>query len=144
MVEAVLVTPLLLFLTFSIVDMACIGYVYLALESGVSQATRYAVTGNQVDDPENPGQELPREDSIKAIMRSVTPTLTLEDDAFTFSHMAEDDDHWSSGIGGPGDLARVTVRYTWPILSPLVRPFFEDGQLALTVESAMKNEGRFE
>jgi hypothetical protein len=143
-VEAALITPLLLLLTFSIVDFACISYVYLALESGVSQATRYAVTGNQLEDPENPGTELPREESVKRIMRSATPTLTLDDDAFSFSHMSEDDDVWSAGIGGPDDIARVTVRYTWPILTPVMKPFFEDGQIALSVESAMKNEGRFE
>ena len=38
-------TPLLLLLTFSIVDFAALFYVYLALENGASQATRYAVTG---------------------------------------------------------------------------------------------------
>ena len=45
--EAAIITPLLLLLTFSIVDFAAIFYAYLALEHGVSQATRYAVTGQE-------------------------------------------------------------------------------------------------
>ena len=49
MVEAALVTPLLLFLTFAIIDFAIMFYVYLALGSGVGQATRYATTGQIVE-----------------------------------------------------------------------------------------------
>jgi len=51
MVEAAIITPFLMLLTFSIGDFASIFYVYLALENGASQATRYAVTGNLMDDP---------------------------------------------------------------------------------------------
>jgi Flp pilus assembly protein TadG len=38
LVEAAVLTPLLLLLTFSIMDFASLFYVYLALENGVSQA----------------------------------------------------------------------------------------------------------
>ena len=51
MLEAAIITPLLLLLTLSIVDFGALFYVYLALENGVSQATRYGVTGNVMDDP---------------------------------------------------------------------------------------------
>jgi hypothetical protein len=144
LVETALVMPLILLLTFTIIDFAAVAFVFLTLEHGVSQATRYSITGNQLDDPDNPDEQLSREESVKSMMRSSTPTLTLEDDAFTFRHMPDGEDDWSAGIGGPGDLAKVTVQYSWPILTPLVRPFFDGGQIALTVESAMKNEGRFE
>jgi Flp pilus assembly protein TadG len=42
MIEAAIMTPLLLLLTFSIVDFACLFYVYLALENGAvrPRATR--------------------------------------------------------------------------------------------------------
>ena len=64
LVEAAIVTPLMLFLTFSIIDFATLFYAYLALENGVSQATRFAVTGNLLDDPDAPGSKLSRRDSI--------------------------------------------------------------------------------
>ena len=50
-------------------------YVYLALENGVSQATRYGVTGNLKDDPANPGTALNRVDSIKLAMRQADAHL---------------------------------------------------------------------
>ena len=48
LLEAALITPLLLLLTFSIVDFSSLFYVYLSLENGVSHATRYGVTGSTI------------------------------------------------------------------------------------------------
>ena len=133
LVEAALITPLLLLLTFSIVDFGALLYIYLSLESGVSQATRYAVTN-----PVTPG--MTRDQAIRTAMRQATPTLTLPDAAFSFSFMPPGAGTWSNGTGGPGDIGRVTVNYTWNIMTPLIRPFFTGGQVTIRVESAMKNE----
>jgi Flp pilus assembly protein TadG len=143
-IETALVIPLLLLMTFAIAEFAMMFYAYLALENGVSQATRYAITGNQMEDPDNPGEQLDREESIMIAMRNATPTLTLDEGAFTFSHLPEGADEWLSGVGGPNDIAKVSINYTWTFITPLVRPFFNNGELNLTVESAMKSEGRFE
>jgi Flp pilus assembly protein TadG len=144
LVEAAILTPLMVFLTFSIIDFATMLYAYLALENGVSQATRFAVTGNLLDDPDSPGAKLSRRDSIITTMRNATPTLTIGDDAFSFKHLPPGAGTWVDGTGGPLDIEKVSVTYDWSILSPVLRPFFEDGQITLVVDSAMKNEGRFE
>jgi len=136
-VEAAIITPLLLLLTFSIVDFASLCYVYLALENGVSQATRYAVTGTIE-------AGMTREQSIKAAMRRATPTLTLDDSLFSFSHLKPGAATWTSGSGAENDIGKVTVNYPWALMTPLIRPFFPGGQINLRVESAMKNERRFE
>jgi Flp pilus assembly protein TadG len=136
LVEAAIMTPLLLLLTFSIVDFACLFYVYLALENGASQATRYAVTGQVIS-----GQT--REDSIKAAMRQATPTLTLDDSMFSFSHLPPGATAWVGGTGAENDIGKVTITYPWSLMTPLIRPFFTGGQITIRVESAMKNERRF-
>ena len=136
LVEAALITPLLLLLTFAIVDFASLFYIYLALENGVSQASRYGVTGNQV-------AGLSRQESIKTAMRQATPTLTIADGSFAFSHLRPGQGTWDAGVGGPNDIDKVTVTYNWTLLTPLIRPFFANGQIRLVVESAMKNEARF-
>ncbi len=137
LVEAAIITPLLLLLTFAVVDFAALFYVYLALQNGVSQATRFAVTGNLM-----PG--LSREDSIRTAMRQSTPTLTLDDNAFVFNHLSPGAGAWAGGTGAPNDVEKVTVDYTWQIMTPLLRPFFPNGRVDFRVESSMKNEGRFE
>jgi Flp pilus assembly protein TadG len=136
LVEAAIMTPLLLLLTFSIVDFAGLFYVYLALENGASQATRYAVTGNLVSG-------MSREESIKQAMRTATPTLTINDSMFSFSHLPPGATVWAGGTGGENDIGKVTVTYPWTLMTPVIRPFFTGGQLVIRVESAMKNEGRF-
>jgi hypothetical protein len=136
LIEAALITPLLLLLTFSIVDFGALLYIFLSLESGVSQATRFAVTNTS-----SPG--MTREQSIMAAMRQATPTLTLPDSAFSFSFMPPGATVWSNGPGGPGDIGRVTVNYTWNIMTPLIRPFFPGGRITFNVESAMKNEAQW-
>ena len=129
-------TPLLLLLTFSIVDFACLFYVYLALENGASQATRFAVTGQLVA-----GQT--REESIKIAMRSATPTLTIADNMFAFSHLPPGGTVWLAGTGAENDIGKVTITYPWNLMTPLIRPFFTGGRINIRVESAMKNERRF-
>ena len=133
LVEAALITPLLLLLTFSIVDFGALLYIYMSLESGVSQATRFAITNT-------PSPGLTREQAIMGAMRQATPTLTLNDNNFTFTFMPPGATVWSNGPGGPGDIGRVTVNYSWSIMTPLIRPFFTGGQINVRVESAMKNE----
>ena len=135
LIEAALVTPLLVLLTLAIVDFASLSFTYLSLENGVGQATRYGITGNQMGEQSRVG-------SIEAAMRQATPTLTISDDAFTFSHLPPGGG-WVGGPGGPGDVEKVAVDYTWTALTPVLRPFFTNGQVHLRVESAMKNEPRF-
>ena len=144
LVEGALVLPLVLYLTFTIIDVATLSFTYLALENGVSQATRFAITGNVLDDPDTPGAKLSRKDSIIAAMRDATPTLALPADGFTFSHLPPGAGGWVGGVGGPLDVEKVSVRYAWKPLTPALRPFLTDGQFVVVVDSAMKNEGRFE
>lgn len=143
MIEAALITPLLLLLTFGIMEFAAMFYVYLALENGVAQATRYGVTGNLKDDPMNPGTSLSRTESMKLAMRQATPTLTIPDTEFAFSHLPVGGGGWLAGTGGPGDIEKLTVTHTWTFMTPLIRPFFTGGQLVIQVDSSMKNEARF-
>jgi hypothetical protein len=141
LVEAAIITPLLLLLTFSIVDFASMFYCYLALEHGVSQATRFAVTGREMS---SGGAPIGREASIKTAMREATPTLTIPDSAFSFSFMPMNGSSWSSGLGGPNDVGRVTIDYSWQFMTPLIRPFFTNGRVSLRVQSTMKNEVVFQ
>ena len=136
-VEMALVLPLLFLLTFSIVDFGSLFYAYLALENGVSQAARYGVTGNVLE-----GKS--REESIREAMREATPTLTIEDGAFAFSHLTPGAVAWESGSGEPGDVSKVQVTHSWKLMTPFIREFFASNMVTITVESAMLNEPRFD
>jgi hypothetical protein len=141
LIEAAIITPLLLLLTFSIADFGSLFYVYLALENGVAQASRYGITGQLMDDPAKPGTPLSRVNSIKLAMRRATPTLTIDDTAFAFSHMPPGGAGWAGGDGGPNELEKVSVSYTWTFFNPVLWTFFPGGKVTINVDSAMKNEG---
>ena len=136
-VEMALVMPLLFLVMFSIVDFGSMFYVYLALENGVSQAARYGVTGNLQ-------AGMTREESIRSAMRDATPTLTIDDGAFSFSHLVPGSVNWLPGSGSPTDISKVRVTYTFAMMTPFIREFFPGGEINIAVESAMLNEPRFE
>ena len=136
-IEMALVLPLLFLVTFSIVDFGSIFYAYLSLENGVSQAARYGVTGNVLE-----GKS--REESIRTAMRNATPTLTIADEAFAFSHLAPGSTTWLPGTGDPTEISRVRVTYRWELMTPVVREFFASNMITINVESAMLNEPRFD
>jgi Flp pilus assembly protein TadG len=137
MLEAAIITPLVLLLSFGTIEFASVFYAYLTLQNGVSQATRYGVTGSTKG-------SMSRVDSIKTAMREATPTMTIPDAAFTFQNMPPGGSSWTGGTGGPGAVEKVTVVYTWTFMTPLMRPFFPSGAMTLTVDSIMRNESRFE
>jgi Flp pilus assembly protein TadG len=131
LVEAAIITPLLLLVTFGIVDFSALLYVHLALQNGVDQASRYGITGNV-------SGVLSRQASIMQAMRQATPSLTITDADFTFSHLSAG--VWVVGAGAPGDIEKVAVDYNWQIMTPLISPFFTNGQISFHVESSMKDE----
>ena len=77
-------------------------------------------------------------------MRQATPTLTINDAAFTFTHRSIGGGAWLGGVGGPNEIEKVTVNYTWTLFCPMLWPFFPNGQINLTVDSVMKNEDRWQ
>jgi hypothetical protein len=133
MIEAAIMLPVLLLITFAIIDFGLLFSVNLALESGVSQAARYGMTGQTQGG-------LSREDSILAALRQATPILNLDEADIQFSHLVGGG--WASGVGGPGSIQRISVTYTHRVL--VLTPFFPNGQIELRAESTMKNEERFE
>jgi Flp pilus assembly protein TadG len=133
LIEAALILPLILIVIFALMEFGGILYTRMALQNGVSQATRFAITRNVM-----PGQT--REASIRTVLRRETPTLTIADEDITFSHMLPGAADWSAGTGPGNSIERVTVIYDWPIMTPFMDLFFSSDTVVIRAESAMKNE----
>ena len=127
MIEAAIITPLLLLLTFSIVDFGAVFYVYLALENGVSQATRSASPGKLKDDPANPGTPLDRRrigqagDAASRRRRPDRPRQRV--------HLPEPRHQAPAAPGplasaDPNDIGKVTVAYRWNLVLPAALAVF--------------------
>jgi Flp pilus assembly protein TadG len=137
-VETAMSIVLLLLLTFSVVDAGLLFFAYLTLQNGVTEATRFAVTGHQNPDPNNPGNNLSREDTLMQLMRASTPGLKIDAADVSFYNVTR---KTTGNIGGPDDVIQVTVRHQWQLLSPLLWPFVGNGgTLTLRASATMKNE----
>jgi Flp pilus assembly protein TadG len=133
LVEAALILPVLLLLLFAAIEFSGILFTQMALQNGVSLATRYAITRNVIA-----GQT--RAQSITTTLRKEAPTLTIADADVSFSNMPQGSSVWVSGTGSPGSIERITVTHTWTVMTPFMRMFFPSGTLTLSAQSAMKNE----
>ncbi len=136
LVETAIVLPILIVFCLSFVDLASVLFTYLQLGDGVAQATRYAVTGRQADDPDRPGMQLSREQSVMRALRTALPTLVINDGDVTFYNVKTH----APGIGGPNDLINVRVIYKVPLVSPALLALVSDGTITLRVSTTMKNE----
>jgi Flp pilus assembly protein TadG len=139
LVETAFVLITLLLFTFAVIDFALVFYVYQSLENGISQATRYATTGQrkQVIDPVTGlPVTLNRVDSVKKAMQDST-VVDLSAARYTFTNISNPS---GDPAGGPGDIVKVQVALDWPICTPLISPLFPGGKVTLTAASAVKNE----
>src|SRR5256712_8268485 len=137
LVETAIGIVLLMLLTFSVVDAGLLFFAYLSLENGVTEATRYAVTGQQASDPANPANRYSREDSVKLVMRNSTPGLRIDDGEFAFYDVT----HRQPGVGVPNSVIQVTVTHPWRLASPMLWPLVGNGGVInLRVSATMKNE----
>jgi Flp pilus assembly protein TadG len=127
--EVGIIISLLVVVTFSILDFSGLFWTFLAFQNGVSQATRFAVTGNTMSG-------LTRDQSIRQAMRNSTPGFTINDGDFTFYNVSKN----IAGTGGPTDIIRVTVAHDWQLWTPGMRTFFNNGIVTLRVSATMKNE----
>ena len=80
LVETAFILFLLLFLILAIFDFSVLFYVYLSLEQGISEATRYQITGQQMPDPNSPGNLLSRDDSVNMAVRKSNPLIVADQD----------------------------------------------------------------
>ncbi|RPJ49161.1 MAG: pilus assembly protein, partial [Candidatus Latescibacterota bacterium] len=105
-IEFAFVFPLLLVLVFGIFDFGRIFYIQLTLQSAVREASRLTITGNQLPDPDNPGEYLSRIESIVHMIQTVAPSLNV-----SAEHVSIIGPGGPGDPGGPGELVTIRVDY---------------------------------
>lgn len=138
-VEAALALPVLLILILSIFDFARVHHTRTRLQDAVSQATRFAITGRQLSDPNNPGLMLSRKDSVVRVLRELSGIPDLDEDDVRISSVASDGVE-SVGPGGPGDVVIVEVSHSVEVLTPLLSIAFPDKKYRFQCVSRFRNE----
>ncbi len=134
-VETGIAIIVLLGFVFSVVDAGMLFWTYVTLENAVSEGTRFAVTNQTLADPNNPGNQLSRIDSIKLKTRTEANGIPLDDGEFVFANLTDG----TADAGGPNDVIRVGLNHPYKPLFPVL---FSASSLSFNIHlsSTMMNE----
>nr|WP_175225559.1 TadE/TadG family type IV pilus assembly protein [Paraburkholderia humisilvae] len=145
-VEFALIAPLLLLLVFVGMDLCVSLWVNLTMQYAVREGARYAVTGQSNLDPDASDQQRylaviqEIKNSSMGLYNMVSPSYTITINGQS-SNYATQGSYSSSMFGNPGDIIVLQLNCSWPLLTPLARPFFPNGLYTFSVAATMRNEG---
>ena len=134
LLEFVLVAPLYFLLTFAVVDFGRMFFVQMALQQTVQAAARFASTGSHLSDPNNPGQNLSRINSIIAAAKQSAMGADISN--IQISSIGGG----VGSAGGPGDTVTVSLTSNLKLMTPMVAKFFSSGAYTFTSSATFKNE----
>ena len=167
--EFMIVSIMFFTVLFSIVEYGIMSYINLTMQHAVREGTRYIITGQDSlsgdFDPDNPDTRYLADDRFRAMVQKIKDSSmgfyervldpgniivesvdgsevkkTYHYDGGTPGDPS-DDEAWEIFYpGGPGEIIVIKLNCTWPVITPLIRPFFSDGEYNFTVASTMKNE----
>ena len=141
-VEFAFVAILVFGLLFAIVDLGMMFYVNLTMQNAVREGVRYAITGSSDLDLGGVAASVRtkiRNSSVGLCDRDRCPNNKIHFFVLQ-SGVPVAIPPESLGVGGPGDIMVIRVDYSWPLLTPLLRPFFPNGNYNFTVGATMRNE----
>lgn len=137
-VEFAIVAPLVFFLLFAVIDLCVMFWVNLTMQHAVREGARYAITGRSDSGPQGSAQrhlaviEKIRENSMGLFDR-VSPQIN------GVNHGS--DNQYNAGMfGAPGQVFVLKLDGSWPLMSPIMQPFFQDGTYRFSVAATMRNE----
>ncbi|MFM0007969.1 MULTISPECIES: TadE/TadG family type IV pilus assembly protein [Paraburkholderia] len=145
-VEFALVAPLLFLLLCIAMDLGIALWVNLTMQYAVREGARYSVTGQTNLDPNATNQQRylavvqEIKNSSMGLYSLVSPSyvITINGASQTYNTQTS----YSTGMfGNPGDIVVLQINCIWPLLTPLVKPFFPNGNFGFSVAATMRNEG---
>lgn len=108
-------------------------YARLTLRHSVLEASRFAITGSQMEDEES-GDTLSRAASIARAFQRAAPTVPVDLESLLID---------PPDGGQPGEIVTISATYRYEFFLPLVDQFFPSG-VEFTVKTAMRNEPSFQ
>ncbi len=139
MIELALAVVVFMILVIGVLDFGRVGYARSRLKYAVTQATRFATTGNALVDPNNPGQQLSRLESVKSMVMSLSGLSDVNKLSILITAVTEDG-RQLQGPGGPGDVVTVRANYRVKLVAPFLAPILPGGELEISASTTFRNE----
>jgi Flp pilus assembly protein TadG len=138
-VETAFAAVVLVGLITATMDFANMHYKRSALQHAVSQATRFAVTGKTVADPNDASKQLSREASIYQLVKQLSKIEDFGSRDLAV-YVVNSDGTLTAGPGGPGDVIMVRATYRVGLVTPGLSKLFPNGQYSFTCSTRFRNE----
>jgi Flp pilus assembly protein TadG len=123
-----------MFLIFGVFDFGHLFFVKMNIQNSVQEAARFASTGNHLPDPNNPGNDLTRVDSIITTLQQSSLGADITNIQISSLKGGKD------SAGGPGDMMTLAVTANVPLLTPMIAALFPQGRYVFTTSVTIKNE----
>jgi hypothetical protein len=113
-------------------------YTHMTLQHAMRQAGRFAATGNRMEDPDHPGTDLSRVNSIILVARQAAAGIDVSNIQIS---SAQGGSSGPGRAGGPGDTVTISLTTTMRLLTPLIGRFFGQTQsYPIEVQATFRNE----
>lgn len=134
LVEFILAVPIVLILLFTTFELSRYYYTRLMIRNTVATASRFAVTGNTLPDPET-GDPLSRARSIERKILEGTERFGVDSDDITID---------PADGGDPSEVVTISLAYRHESRLPSLFSLFPDPLADYTIRSSMRNEPFFD
>lgn len=144
--EFALLAPIYFLLVLGIVQFGIMFWVDLTMQYAVREGARYAVTGQADLDPNTSNQQRylaiieKIKDSSIGLYGQVHPVIATSINGGAIQTYGDPTQYSSGMFGGPGDIVLLQLNCYWPIITPLVAPYFSGGNYSFSVAATMRNE----
>jgi len=139
LVEFSVVASLFFYLLFTVIDLGVYGYAKLTMQHAVSEGARYAITGLADLDPDLSDGADRKEAVIEKITQSADGLFSKVMNVDNV-RILDINGNQLADFGKSGELIAIYLDCTWPITSPILYPFTDNGKYHFTVSATMKNE----
>ena len=143
-VEFALVFPLLLLLTFMLIDFGFYFFCQHTVQYATREGVRLALVGRTINDAH--GNALSREASIVQTIRDKAAVAVRPADLSISIYPVDteygDPAGWQNtqDAGNPGVYMRVRTRYTYRFLTPLIGSLVAGGSVPIQAQATYRNE----
>jgi Flp pilus assembly protein TadG len=144
-VEFALVIIIFLSILMTIIDFGLMFFVNQTIQNAVREGARYAVTGrSQAGDPRASMEARIREQSMGFYDRNVHVPNAIVIETLPLLSTIQTNTLYTGATttGTGGSLVPISVSYTysWPLLTPFLKPLFTNQQYTFTVKTYVLSE----
>jgi Flp pilus assembly protein TadG len=145
-VEFAMTAFILFAVLFALIDFAVMFFVNLTMQHAVREGARYAITGQGGNNGAQRRKALVdkiKECSYGLYEKNANPrkdpevSVVVPNSGATFSNYTGTP---VNDTGSPNEIIVVKLTYSWPLLTPILAPFFQNGRYSFVVRATMRHE----